>query len=346
MLPQHCPTWGLRAVVVCGLVACADAPNPTQPLGPGRATPAPALDYSASDPAAGTITVVDETNGDQYVLNVPERRIYISGSQNFTILLSPEQMPVFTQVFHGILHADATIADLDSAMSVPEGDGCGYDPRLGYDPCAQASSLTPGPVLALPDEPGQIYATAEGEGEADFLMEFVSSGPSTTYYGVPSGAGAAASYATWDGGSSLGIASYGDMCSDVAGAVIPKKLHFRTHRTSLLRDVVVAAVTEGVNQVRDKIFPPGSAILSVAAVAATEHWHAQLSISVLAYYWNTYNCSQKQVRLGPVFVSGGPGSGGGGHVVFDCREDIWQISFDGGRTWHRVTVTVCEVNYA
>jgi hypothetical protein len=58
--------------------------------------------------------------------------------------------------------------------------------------------------------------------------------------------------------------------------------------------------------------------------------------------WNSYYCGSQQVTAGPVFRSFGGNGGGGTGGYISCHTESWLISFDGGKTFSRVSVDVCE----
>jgi len=105
------------------------------------------------------------------------------------------------------------------------------------------------------------------------------------------------------------------------------------------------AIVETGNALK-KLMPYGSSVAVKFEEKIAEHQYIVVNVNVLAFVWNSYNCSNRQVTAGPIFMqdsSGGGGGGGGGSGGggFFCESEVWQISFDNGNTYHDVTVNVC-----
>jgi len=308
--------WGVPAAVAVAVVACADQIPPTAPAASTRPTPSTLA--SSADPSAPVVTVIDEVTGDQYVLDVAAREMRVSGN---------EQTAQVASAFYGTVASDPVAADLETLQY--EGGGGGCDPATDPD----------------------CYQDAGGVGgESTFLIRKLSTGPTWTHHG----AGRNLQFA-FEGGHAppspgrgragiprtsgdVGITSLGDPCADVVNAVLPSVSDYKSVRTRFVHHIVEGAVSEIVNGVQGKVIRPGSGVAIAVETAIADHYYVRVSMGVLALYWNAYNCGSKHVTAGP-FIRTGSGGGGGALV---CHYETWEISFDGGRTWSNINVTVCE----
>lgn len=144
------------------------------------------------------------------------------------------------------------------------------------------------------------------------------------------------------GGDDISLMSYGDPCTDVANAALQGSNNFRGERTSFIQDVVLAAIAEFGNKVKH-ILPKGSIAAGVWTNRTADHFFASTQLTMLAWYWNSYDCANRDVFAGPIWQSSSSGtysgSGGGG---FSCNMAWVDISFTGdGGPWYTVFVEVC-----
>lgn len=143
------------------------------------------------------------------------------------------------------------------------------------------------------------------------------------------------------GGAGVGVQSSFDVCSDVATAAINAQGTFKSNRTSVWRNVFSYGVGGLFGDIMGRSYPAATATAALLAEDFINGRKRQTAISVLAYVWNTYECSPGSVRAGPIidFRSGG-GSGAGRTLV--CTQQTVEFSFNGGQSWEAVIVTVCE----
>jgi hypothetical protein len=65
---------------------------------------------------------------------------------------------------------------------------------------------------------------------------------------------------------------------------------------------------------------------------------------ISAVLYNSYGCGGQPIFAGP--YGGFGGMGGGEFGVYSCNNELWEISFDGGVTWHPVTIQNCGIRKA
>lgn len=140
--------------------------------------------------------------------------------------------------------------------------------------------------------------------------------------------------------------SHDDPCQDVANAALGSTLEFRGQRTSLWKDVVIAAALEFGNKVAKYYLPKGSLTAAKYAERIVDHVYASTAVGMLAWTWNSYNCANRTVIAGPFWQPSGSGGGGGGGGGFFCNMQHVKISFNGGQTWDWIYVEVCEYSHS
>ena len=70
--------------------------------------------------------------------------------------------------------------------------------------------------------------------------------------------------------------------------------------------------------------------------------YARVGLAVMGAFWNSMNCQNEYVRVGP-YVREGTNSGGFGGWVLRCHDETWQISFTGEEgPWYDIIVKVCQ----
>lgn len=143
------------------------------------------------------------------------------------------------------------------------------------------------------------------------------------------------------GTDGLGIQSSFDMCGDIASAAINAQGNFKRSRTSAWRTIFNYGVSGLVGDILGRSYPAATASAVYLAQEYIDARKRQTEISVLAFAWNSYNCSASTVTAGRVIdYNAGPGYGPG--RTLQCEDRTVQISFDGGTTWYSVIANVCE----
>ncbi len=132
------------------------------------------------------------------------------------------------------------------------------------------------------------------------------------------------------------------MCTDVANAVLPSRLDYSARRSQFLKGAVAVGIGEVVNGLLGLVLPAGSASAAAFATYVADAANSRVAISILAYYWNTYQCGSKLVSAGPIYRGANWASGG---ISWACHTETWEISFNGGQTYDPINVTVCDIKY-
>jgi len=331
---RHHHLFGRRKVIVLiagaiALHACAESPVAPASKAP---PPRPLKSVSYIDPYTSAITVVDDDDGTQYTLNPATNEIQVSDGS--FIELDPALTATFAAAFEGTVETDQIIPSMSNLSldctpyELPGKDGRGcQEEQVVTSPGAQLGTARSGV------KPKRNATTA-----ATILWRRASSvsAVGSAFDGRP------AMHTSVDQVFAL---DFGDPCVDVLNSVAPNISVFSQQRTSFLqtiRDIVGGElVSRGGEWAFERTLTSGSGAAAAVLTKLADAASARVSVSILAYVWNTNSCGTHvpvaQVTLGG---TGGGGSGGSGGLV--CHLEGWEISFDGGNTWSPITVKVCQ----
>ncbi len=339
----------IGTVVVLATVACStDLGGPERP----RLQPniKPALSVVASE-----LSVWDE-DGTQYTLNVPAREIRMSDGRK--LLLDEDQTNLAIEAFYGTIATDPVATDIstltyDTGCSTPDSKvGCEaqiriLDPwepvqaeprsgppsraRVGTSPQRPSGTAVPKLMWRRPEDsrrnklPRRIQPHSRTRPSQPTAMN------STGSFAFASNSFFAGNY----------FAMSADPCTDVASLAVSYANQYFSKRTNYIKEIWPFAVAEAADWATRTI-PRGTLIALKFADLVATHEASRIQVNILAFYWNSYNCSNRTVTVGPIYLGGGSGGGGGGGGggMF-CEYQTWKISFDNGQTWHGVSVHVC-----
>jgi hypothetical protein len=303
--------WSRRIQVsaaVLSFVAAACTDTPVVPESHDAVLPPPRGLTSTIN--GSSITIFEEGFGDAYTLNLETHEITRS-SDGAILELDPEQTAAAATAFYGNTVADAILNDFGTVCS-PE------------HPCADAMGT---PVDGT--EPGFIL-TKESESDRNHRG---------TFFG-PSLVGTLPQKPFRSSRQSFDLMT-GGICDDIVNAVFQNKLEYASNRTSFIRDGFVQGVLVGAGAVTRKALPPGTFAAARFMQQIAEAAERRVAISVLGWMWNSYYCSSQPVTAGPVIRSFGGGyTSDTGYL--SCHSESWLISFDGGKTYSRINVEVCD----
>ena len=346
----------LAAGVVIGIAACnADLG------GPEHARLAPAQVKRTSVEADSVISIVDH-DGTQYTLSIPDREIRMSDGR--ILELTADQTSEAVEAFYATMASDPVAQDVNT-IGTDYGSGLCKDP----DACPpqqslQASGATtyssdcPNPRFSADVIPPVTRRTKACSRPGlrlpspGFLIRRpISSAPAPRKTQRPPSRSRIRAYKqrAYNSPDAFSFAQYGgtsnDACTNVVNNAISTASTYFNRRTSFISEIWDMAIVETGNALK-KLMPYGSSVAVKFEEKIAEHQYIVVNVNVLAFVWNSYNCSNRQVTAGPIFMqdsSGGGGGGGGGSGGggFFCESEVWQISFDNGNTYHDVTVNVC-----
>jgi len=297
---------GLALAGAC-LAACAEpsvAPNAGLAKAPGSQ-----LRLTSTVNEDGSVMSMEGDDGYTYTLDMNAQ--HIRRSDGLTLLIDVEQTMQAANAFVSVIQADVVANHFGSS-----GSG---EPRCGADTaCVIEPNGIGGPLLldatSLDGEISPPFAAtpfdpSSGRGFSTMI---------SAEYGLPTSF------------------SSGDPCSDILQAVVPQVDAYRNKRSVGLMSVFTSVFGVGAMGQLTKSLPAGLA----GAGTALYYWvadqvYARTALGVMAWYWNTYDCTNKVPR----WYMGGTG----GRGVLVCERDVWSISFDGGNTSKMVEVEVCWI---
>jgi hypothetical protein len=291
--------------------------------------------------------MVDENDGTVYTLNTDQREIRSSNGE--ILMLSGEQFDAIQPEFLGTVEADQSVPGLESIP--PDNGGCVPSPGLECPLVVVRPpdlSLIQWRFASREDmRDGKRSKGKNNNGGRDHNLVDITSGRVTAMLNPPSVFSFAARIATSSSEFAaiapvpFTSAAYSDpMCTQVANAALPSTIDWRGQRTSLVKDGFFAATAIVVGGVAKKILAGGTLAASKFLSSAVERADIRVRMQILAFYWNSYNCSSQVVTAGPIWMQGSNPSSGGG-IGRSCAYDYIQISFNDGATWSTIYVMVC-----
>lgn len=300
--------WSRRIPRFAAALALLSAACSDSPVVPDEhaAVLPPPRSYAA--PTGSIIRLYDPNDRVTYTLNTGTREITRS-SDGAILELDPEQTAVAATAFSGNLVADAALSDFTVA--------CGH-----ADPCAAA-----------------MNASADESAQSSDVIMTVESEDSRAHRG----AWFSASPAPQPSRSSITLMS--GMCEDILNSVFQGRLVYESNRTAFVRDGFLFGVITSAGVVVRRAMPAGTVSAANFISGAVAGQEKRVAIAVLGWLWNSYYCNSQQVTAGPVIRSFGGSSGGGG-LYLECHYETWGVSFDGGKTFSRVSLKVCEYKTA
>jgi hypothetical protein len=313
----------MNRALLAGCVALAMGACSTDLGGPDgarvqeRPQAGPALTESASE-----LSIVD-SDGTQYTLSIPDREIRMSDGR--ILGLTAEQTTEAAEAFYATMATDPVAQDVQTLSYTP------YDPNCP-DPtkvCGEERNVIP---LGTSTAPPRILIRRPSSSRMDEPINRrhpQSKSRARAYKDRASNSIRVFSFAQYGGTAN-------DACTNVVNNAVTTTSAYFNKRTSIIKEVWPSAVAEVGNALK-KTIPYGTAIATQFAAIVAEHRALVVNVNVLAFVWNSYNCSNRTVTAGPIFQAGGGGGGGG----YTCESQHWSISFDNGSTWHGIWVTVC-----
>ncbi|MBC7791061.1 MAG: hypothetical protein H7Z74_14030 [Anaerolineae bacterium] len=126
-------------------------------------------------------------------------------------------------------------------------------------------------------------------------------------------------------------------CSQIYGAIVgsfPEYLSSRLNVLSVVGTAAAASTTlEGGRPTVKRPSIPDLALQLIPAASAALTNKTAMAFMVTMY--NSYGCQR-------IFAGGFNGGSLGGGLRLVCTQQTWIISFDAGKTWQDVKVSVCE----
>lgn len=303
----------LVAVAVGGCSGITDAPvAPRAPAAvPARAARTLVSGYA---PDGIHMTMVDESDGVSYTLDMAERTI-TRNSDGQVLELSQSQTDSAATLFAGSVVSDPSIPGLESvaALGTPSGDCDGIT--------VFCDAALPAGVMLL--EP--LPAPPKGhKGRGPLIRRSPRSATTTT--------------------ASDGMTAqfFGDPCTNIINAALPKVIEYRGYRASFLKQGFLYSLVRVKNEIVRYVLPFGTKEAVGFSGAMSNYLTAQVAIGWLAGNWKTYNCANVDVVAGPYYHSGGTYTMTPSGGVWVCANETWHISWDGGETWEPISVRVCQ----
>jgi hypothetical protein len=318
----------IAAVLAVLLSGCSESNAP--PTGAGAVgvptSSSRLLSYQSED--GTTLSVVDERSGRRYSLSLVTNE-FRRESDGMTVVLPPDVTDSVATALATLIRNDPSIESLES-LSPPGTPGGGCTGMPG-DPCAASLPQTglgfplivqwagSNPVIATPTDPtgGVSGGGKRGRGSrtvaqpvhaSDFLA--------------------------------------GDVCTNIINAALPQTIDYRGKRTSALDGVFEYGASQGWNAATKNYLVRGSATIVKLLTADAEVKMAGVAVGFLRGMWNDYGCSSQRVVAGPFYHSaaGGDYSASSPAMThnFTCADETWQISWDNGRHFEPIKVSVCQ----
>lgn len=324
------------AVVMSG---CADASN--SPTGLAGAIDVSSFRPNASTSSIGQGTITAHTSdGMSYTLDPVQSEIRVGDGS--VIALTPEQLAVASTAFRSTANGDIYSADAEAEWN--SGGPC----QPGTPGCYQDQSL-----------PGETVETSGVEPQATasrIAVRFSGVVNGSEYRGTrfgvmpgPLHAGirrhVAAKRAALRS-ADFQIAST-PSCLEISQTMYNVSQRYRQSRGSYFNNLKSFLSPDSYIGV-DATGRPTFKVPNFAqkAIDADMLAHNELTdvteLQFLGALYSAYGCWNNQ--WSDVTASGGFGSGTS--LVYTCRAEIWEISYDGGVTWEPIQVDVCEYQQA
>lgn len=294
----------------CIIAACS---SPDAPVAPVLSADDMRISAWTSymDPGGTRITVVDEVDGTEYVLDVAGQQILFSDGR--VLLLDAEQTDSALATFHGIVASDEVANEL-AALPPPPKDDC-FDPECPPEPLSTGGTS---------ETSSSIVWRTVSEGDK------INRGWRGKHFGQNRQTTAGA----------VSIMSSGDPCTDIANAALPARLEYKSNRSNFFQNVWEYAAAATADW-KIRVVPRGSFSAAILGSKMADNLHARTSMSVLAFMWNSHACGSRSVTAGPVIRAGSGGSGGSGGTL-QCKWVDMEIQFAPDGPWYPVSVYVCE----
>ena len=90
--------------------------------------------------------------------------------------------------------------------------------------------------------------------------------------------------------------------------------------------------------------PNGATVAADLGEMVYENRSAYLQMKILAGLWVGNYCGTVIWPTSGSTGGGGGGSGWGDYTLV-CNYEWWEVSYDGGATWHRTEVRVCDYQW-
>lgn len=100
-------------------------------------------------------------------------------------------------------------------------------------------------------------------------------------------------------------------------------------------------VAEVGNAFGTYIYPEGTAAGAMLDTKLLEIMTTSTQVNIMAFFWNSYGCSSRQLVTAPIYHIPSGGYTGGGWTCAPVPNS--KISINGG-PWISVTVMICEAN--
>jgi hypothetical protein len=301
---------GMLLLVAILLAGCTEGTASTSPLHrlapPGTGT---TRLLSHIDHEGDEMSVVDETGGVEYVLNVTTRQLRRS-SDGYAITLTVDQAAATANAMASAVLNDPSIADLEN-LTLRDPGGC---TGTGTDYCD--ASVWPVPVY---DE----FASSAGA-----VVAVRGSQPAGNPR-LPSSDDA-----------SISSLLDGDPCRNIINAAMPTVIDYRGKRASPFRRVFDAAVSIASNAL-----PIGTPEAVQYDADLVDMMGSGIAIGFLRANWNSYGCGFGTVVAGPFYHKDGTyyQAALGPTYHYECHYESWRVSWSGAPgTWDSVTVSVCD----
>lgn len=289
--------------------SCTDAP-----VAPDAAVTKDLKSSSSLSTVNGSlVTMVDDYDGESYTLDMTRGEI-TRRSDGSVLELDEEQTAAAATVFYG----DVVVNSLFDSFS----DVCSPERPCGAAMSGSAGEPTLASGLLLQRESAETR-TRPGNRFGATLLGSLPAKPFKS---------SKKSFSIMSGG----------ICDDIINSVFRGRLDYAARRTDFVKDGFLFGVLVAAGAATRRALPVGGvgAIRLLGNAAAAQE--KRIAVSILGWMWNSYSCGNGQtVTAGPVIRSFGGGAGGGsGSLV--CHTESWSISFDGGRSYSRISVEVCE----
>lgn len=309
------------ALLLIALAGCADD-GPTSPTRARHVPRTAPLASFASAVDAATITVYDDY-GVGYTLD--PARAEIRSSDGYIFELTASDLANATTAFVGAYEGDRAASTLAAAPPPPTSTDC----ELGLSTCDHQWDVSDGGASPFVPEEGAESSTAPSP--SGVLIR-------RSDAGAPGAPLAAAPDADL-GAAPLYLA--GGSCQDIAGAIYDATVNHRATRDGVL-NVLKGAAAVTVTSVSYGIRIRLANIQGLAfklEVAAHDQLVATTQLNVLATLYASYGCWTGSWGSGTV---GGTSVAAPSTISKVCHTETWEISFDGGNTWSKQEVQVCE----
>jgi hypothetical protein len=132
-------------------------------------------------------------------------------------------------------------------------------------------------------------------------------------------------------------------CTSVANAYLVFDPPWQYRKRSSIGGMITVVLGEVANFFAGTVLQPGSSAYLAIADEAAALSYGSIYKSFLGTLWNQYNCSDQSVTAGPYLLPRGspfisPSNPAAG---LTCMYLPWDISFDGGASWHTVQLWTC-----